>query len=175
MSRPLRSVGLLLALVLPVTGCGIRATDVVEVGDASVVDVALGGPEGTILYFVHSGELSPVARPFEIVPEAQEAKYEPSDGRGGSDKALVMLLKGPDGSEQQAGLRTELPSGVDVVALDLSEGGVTVMMKVPVTWFTALARQQLICTAAEAVAPGTVGPVTVRGSDGSFGPDVCAL
>ncbi|MER5629636.1 hypothetical protein [Streptomyces nitrosporeus] len=169
-ARPARRVRLLAAgLLLLATGCGIRATGVVEVGGAAEVQVSGGGPQDTVLYFVHAGGLMPVVRQVEPLGG------DPSGTVRTEEKVLAMLLAGPDAREREAGLRTELPSGSGVVSLDLVENGVLVRLGRPVTGLSGLARRQLVCTAAEALVSGGGEPVTVVGTDTSFGPDTCEL
>ncbi|MFE4334071.1 hypothetical protein ACFRQM_33060 [Streptomyces sp. NPDC056831] len=173
--RRVRAFGALLPLVLLANGCGIQATDVVEVGDPATVDVAPGS-QGTLLYFVSSSSanrLMPVVRPFALPVEGD------SSGAGhvwrGSDKAVAMLFDGPTRSEIEAGLRTELPEIRAVLSLTLGPEGVSVRVNTAVTELSEVARQQLICTAAQARTADRGAAVKVTGTDGVIGPAHCSV
>ncbi|MFH8473374.1 hypothetical protein [Streptomyces sp. NPDC018000] len=174
--RRVRALGALLPVVLLAAGCGIRATDVVEVGDPAIVQVAPGGPQGTVLYFVSSSSASrlmPVVRPDWMPTDGISA----GTGRawGGFDKALAMLFDGPTDAEAEAGLRTELPDIRTVSSLNLGPDGVLVRVNTAVTELSEVARQQLICTAAQARTADRGTAVTVTGSDGAIGPAHCTV
>ena len=178
--RRLRPSAVLLPLALTVaaSGCGIQATDVVEVGDPATVEVAPGRGQGTVLYFVSpppARRLMPVVRPADSMargmPDASGAvpvwRY--------SGKAILMLLYGPDSGETAAGLRTELPRADVVSTPVVGPDGVLVRLNAPVKSLSAVARQQLACTVAQAVTSDRTTEVRVRGSDGTIGPDRCRL
>ncbi|MFD4941336.1 hypothetical protein ACFVYE_04810 [Streptomyces sp. NPDC058239] len=174
--RRVRAFGALLSLVLLGTGCGIRATDVVEVGDPATVDVPPGPQQGALLYFVSSSSanrLMPVVRVVELTPEGD------SSGAGdvwrGSDKAVAMLFDGPTRAEIDAGLRTELPDIRAVLSLTLGPDGVSVRVNTAVTKLSEVARQQLICTAAQARTADRGAAVKVTGTDGVIGPAHCSI
>nr|WP_202553759.1 hypothetical protein [Streptomyces sp. SID4936] len=164
-------------LALTATGCGILATDVVEVGDPAVVDVAPGREQSTLLYFVSSSSanrLMPVVRPNEVPWEGT-----PEGGsrlvRQDADKALVLLFEGPSKNEAATGLRTELPFVRAQVSIDLGPDGVLVRVNSPVTTLSEVARRQLICTAAQARTADRGEAVTVTGTDGVIGPAHCSV
>jgi hypothetical protein len=161
--------------VLLGTGCGIQATDVVEVGDPATVDVAPGYQEGTLLYFVSSSSgnrLMPVVRP---VPRPAADSAGTARGWGSPDKALAMLFDGPTDAEAEAGLRTELPQVRVVPSLTLGPDGVSVRVDTAVMEFSEAARQQLICTAAQARTADRGTTVNVIGTDGVIGPARCTV
>ncbi|MFD7864206.1 hypothetical protein [Streptomyces sp. NPDC057682] len=167
----------LLSALLLVTGCGIRATDVVEAGEPAVVEVVPHGKTGTVLYFVSS---SSAARLMPVVREADFGEGTISEsGSGwsqpGAYKALALLFIGPSRSERDAGLRTELPTGRTVVKIELSAEGVQVSVDRPVTGLSEPARQQLFCTAAQARTADRGEAVRVTGTDGVIGPAHCAV
>ncbi|MGW1652250.1 hypothetical protein [Streptomyces atratus] len=173
--RRVRAFGALLPLVLLANGCGIQATDVVEVGDPATVDVAPGS-QGTLLYFVSSSSanrLMPVVRPFALPVEGD------SSGTGqvwrGSDKAIAMLFDGPTQAEAESGLRTELPPIRGALSLTLGPDGVSVRVNTAVTKLSEVARQQLICTAAQARTADRKAAVKVTGTDGVIGPARCSV
>ncbi|MEW2486110.1 hypothetical protein [Streptomyces sp. NPDC048411] len=164
-----------MAFVLLVTGCGIRASDVVEVGDPATVD-APGSRQGTLLYFISSsspGTLLPVVRQFDVPMEA------PSSGTGDlkslAGKPLVLLFGGPSRAEMDAGLATELPQGHVGLSMTVTRSGVLVRLDIPVTGLSGLAQQQLICTAVHSGVPDPGAAVTLSGTDGSVGPTHCTV
>ncbi|MEU9763441.1 hypothetical protein AB0D98_27745 [Streptomyces sp. NPDC047987] len=176
--RLVRLPGLLLPLVVATGGCGIQATDVVEVGDPATVEVAPGREQGTLLYFVSpppGKRLMPVVRPFDLTV------HDTPDGTGamrawrGPDKAIAMLFNGPDENETAAGLRTELPDAGAVSSLSLGPDGVLVRLSTPVKELSAIARRQLICTSAQALTSGRAVAVRLTGVDGTLGPEHCSL
>ncbi|MFI5772349.1 hypothetical protein ACIA74_28295 [Streptomyces sp. NPDC051658] len=175
--RGVRALGALLPLLLLATGCGIRATDVVEVGDPAIVDVAPGREQSTLLYFVSSSSanrLMPVVRPIAIpaegtFPGGTEATW------GGADRAVALLFDGPNKSEVATGLRTELPYARIAPSVDLGPDGVLVRLNTAVTTLSEVARQQLICTAAQARTADRGEAVKVVGTDGVIGPARCAV
>ncbi|MFF2328154.1 MULTISPECIES: hypothetical protein [unclassified Streptomyces] len=177
--RRVHAVGAaLLSLVLPAmgTGCGIRATDVVEVGDPATVTVPPGSEQGTLLYFVSSSSanrLMPVVRP--IARSTGSGTSDTGEMRRGYDKALAALFDGPTQTEAEAGLRTELPYTRAVPSLTLGPDGVSVRVAIAVTELSEVARQQLICTAAQARTADRGAAVKVTGTDGVIGPAHCSV
>ncbi|MEW2176662.1 hypothetical protein AB0890_10055 [Streptomyces sp. NPDC005406] len=173
-----RVLGALLPLVLLASGCGIRATEVVEAGEPATVQVAPAGQLGMVLYFVSS---SSAARLMPVVRYAQP----PGEGSGGGSygddppvgavKALDLLFDGPTGAEQAAGLRSELPNDQVKIGVELSAQGVRVTLDTAVTGLSEPARQQLFCTAAQARTADRSEPVTVTGTDGVIGPARCSV
>ncbi|MFE7329078.1 hypothetical protein ACFU8W_29685 [Streptomyces sp. NPDC057565] len=179
--RRLRALVALTAFALPVTGCGIRASEVVEVGDPATVDVAAGSQEGTLLYFVSSsspGTLLPVVRQIDMPREAASSGTGDSgtgDLKGSSGKALVLLFEGPSRTERDAGMSTELPRSHLGLSMAASRSGVLVRLEGPVTGLSGLAQQQLICTAVHSGVPDPGAAVTLSGTDGSVGPAHCTV
>ncbi|MFJ1840721.1 MULTISPECIES: hypothetical protein [unclassified Streptomyces] len=176
--RGVRVLGALLCLGLPATGCGIRATDVVEVGAPATVDVAPGGQQGALLYFVSSsspGRLMPVVRDIDLTTQGDVGTGGAVPVWRGSDKAVAMLFAGPTEAEAEAGLRTELPDIRAVSSLSLGPDGVTVRVSTPVVELSETARQQLICTIAQARTAERSAAVTVTGTDGIIGPARCSV
>ncbi|MFB7217576.1 hypothetical protein ACWD4L_19455 [Streptomyces sp. NPDC002596] len=174
--RRLRVLVALMALALPVTGCGIRASDVVEVGDPATVDVAAGSREGTLLYFVSSsspGTLLPVVRQIDMPVET--ASSGTGDLKSSSGKALGLLFAGPSRTERDAGMATELPQSHVGLSMAVTRSGVLVRLDGPVTGLSGLAQQQLICTAVHSGVPDPGAAVTLSGTDGSVGPAHCTV
>jgi hypothetical protein len=174
--RRLRALVALMAFALPVTGCGIRASDVVEVGDPATVDVAPGSRQGTLLYFISSsapGVLLPVVRQIDI--PAQTTSSGTGDLKSSSGKALVLLFGGPSRAERDAGMTTELPQSHAGLSMAVTRSGVLVRLDGPVTGLSGLAQQQLICTAVHSGVPDPGASVTLSGTDGSVGPTHCTV
>ncbi|MET7643592.1 hypothetical protein ABZS83_08065 [Streptomyces sp. NPDC005426] len=173
-----RAIGALLPVVLLATGCGIRATDVVEAGEPAIVAVEPRGQLGTVLYFVSSSaaaRLMPVVRHTEYGQEGSGAASDGENTGGGAVKALDLLFAGPTRMEREAGLRSELPETRVKMGIELSAQGVRVEVDVPVTRLSEPARQQLFCTAAQARTADRTEAVTVTGTDGVIGPAHCSL
>ncbi|MGW2059111.1 hypothetical protein OG784_31620 [Streptomyces sp. NBC_01617] len=174
--RRARVLGALLPLVLLATGCGIRSTDVVQVGDPATVEVAPGARAGTVLYFISPssrGGLLPVVR--QVGSPVDTTSAGTGQGSQSWGKELSMLFSGPSREEKRAGLRTELPmiSGEMIVRMDRE--GVRVRLESTVNQLSELARQQLICTVAYGRGSQQGTAVTVLGTDGSIGPARCSF
>ncbi|MFI5628677.1 hypothetical protein ACIA8E_04655 [Streptomyces sp. NPDC051664] len=167
-------LGALLPFVLLATGCGIRSTDVVEVGDAATVQVA-PARAGTVLYFISPaprGGVLPVVRQVDIPGDKTSAGT--GEGAQGWGKEIAMLFNGPSPAEKKAGLRTELPMINGEVSVRTDREGVRVRLESAVNQLSELARQQLICTVAHARGVEQGMAVTVSGTDGSVGPARCS-
>ncbi|WP_327371050.1 hypothetical protein [Streptomyces sp. NBC_01217] len=174
--RRIRALGALLPFVLLANGCGIQATDVVEVGEPAIVVVPPGDEQSTLLYFVSSSSanlLMPVVRPIALTSEDGSAGS--GQERSVSDKAITMLFDGPTKAEAETGLRTELPDTRPALSLTLGPGGVSVRVNIAVTELSEVARQQLICTVAQARTADRSAAVKVTGSDGVIGPAHCTV
>lgn len=159
--RAARLAALSAALFLA-TGCGVRSTDVVEVGDPAYVRATPTGPGSVTLYFTGpGGGVLPVVRPGE---------HEQSPGG-----AVLLLLSGPTDAEKEAGLSSELPNYYGVIAVGREGRSVNIRLERAVRDFPALARQQLVCTAAHAVSGEVSTTLTVRvtGNDGALAPASC--
>lgn len=109
-----------------------------------------------------------VARAFALPVEGDSSG--PGHVWRGSDKAVAMLFGGPTQAEAEAGLRTELPHIRAVLRLALWPDGVSVRVNTAVTELSEVARQQLICTAAQARTTDRRAAVKVTGTDGVIGP-----
>ncbi|WP_371675859.1 hypothetical protein [Streptomyces sp. NBC_01276] len=145
-----------------VTGCGIKPTEVVESGSAARVLVAAPS-RAPIAYFV-TGE-------GRLVP-APEPDYADTSPQG----SLQLLMRGPDGVEQEAGLGTRLPpldpgAAGGVRAFFTSEFRLEVRVPFAVAALDPLGLKQLVCTAVSTAGP-TV-QVVVRGPDTELEPTRC--
>ncbi|MYW08536.1 hypothetical protein GT034_09275 [Streptomyces sp. SID2563] len=175
--RGRRVLGALLPVLLLATGCGIRATDVVEAGEPATVEVAPAGEHGALVYFVSSSSASrlmPVVRSISP-PEGVDGGISADNRLGGVSAALYLLFEGPTRAERDAGLRSELPSGRMKAAVELSADGVKATIDIPVIGLSEAARQQLVCTAATARTADRTEVVTVTGTDGAIGPTHCSV
>ncbi|MGP9017523.1 hypothetical protein ACT1U9_03815 [Streptomyces sp. BR1] len=148
------------ALLLLVAGCGIRSTDVVEVGDPAFAHVVPTGPDGTTLYLKGPNGLLAVVRAEPRVPDLP-------------GHAVMLLLNGPTEAEKDAGLDTELPHYYGGLAVGRDGESMTIRLERAVQDFSSLAREQLVCTASHAVSPDERVTVTVMGTDGKLGPANC--
>ncbi|MEV7236064.1 hypothetical protein AB0N06_19335 [Streptomyces sp. NPDC051020] len=174
--RRLRALVALMTFALPATGCGIRASDVVEVGDPATVDVAPGSRQGTLLYFISSsspGTLLPVVRQTDV--PMQGVSSGTGDLKSPAGKPLVQLFGGPTRAEMNAGLTTELPQTHGGLSVTMTRSGVLVRLDIPVAGLSGLAQQQLICTAVHSGVPDPGAAVTLSGTDGSVGPTHCTV
>ncbi|MGX1883873.1 hypothetical protein [Streptomyces sp. NPDC055287] len=164
---------------LLLTGCGIRASDVVEAGGPAVVGVAPDQQERMLLFFVGPDGLPiPVARPVD-----------PSAGRVATAKTLTALLQGPTPEEHTAGITTRLPAhpklievtpagGTEVPGGEAgrptgSPGTVRVRTSLAVRSLDEAAVRQLVCTTAHAEDPEGLVKVALTGKDGSRPPTAC--
>ncbi|MCX5401800.1 hypothetical protein [Streptomyces sp. NBC_00102] len=171
MRGPLRVLAVPAALAALVTGCGIRPTDVVEVGDPATVQLAPAGSPVTVLYFIGPGS------PRTVLPVTRRtATVGVQESSPGPDKVLGMLFGGPSPSEEATGMWSELPDGAVTLGMDVDGAQVLIRLGSSVTRLSTLARLQLVCTAAHlstAEAGGT--RVTIRGTDGLIGPSSCPV
>ncbi|MGP4098984.1 hypothetical protein [Nonomuraea sp. KM90] len=142
-----------------VAGCGVRPSDVIEAGDPPSGGVV---PVTTItLYLVKNGRLSPVARP----------------GLGGRPlfraDTLALLADGPTAREQAKGFTTDVPpQAAPFLVTAKPAGHVLVTPSAAAGDLSALAVQQIVCTAAAAT-PDSPAQVTVAGTEEDVDPRSC--
>ncbi|MFD5800273.1 MULTISPECIES: hypothetical protein [unclassified Streptomyces] len=143
-----RALPLLLAALLPLAGCGIPETGVVEAGEPAtgVLDPGTAPspsraqptpvPVAAVpLFFVEDGALASVTR---AVPGATDP-----------GTVVLMLFKGPDERERKRGLTTELPlAAAPTVRVD--GASVTVLLPRGTGSLSDTAVDQLACTVAAA-------------------------
>lgn len=143
-------------------GCGVQPSGVITGGPAPTQPVAdLPAPGGgAVLYFLADSALTQVLRPTrERLWPAQ---------------ALALLQDGPDGDERAADLTSEVPTGLDPVAVTVDvSGDVEVVVSADVTTLSATAVDQIVCTVRDALS--TTAPVTVTSAGASRGPRTCPL
>lgn len=148
-SRPTRHALpiLLAALLLPLSGCGIPETGVVQAGEpaSGVLEPgAAPSPSETAavplamvrLFFVADGLLTPVTR---VLPAATDP-----------GAVVLVLLDGPDQRERASGLTTELPSATAAPAVRVDGASVTVLLPRGTRSLSDTAVDQLACTVAAA-------------------------
>ncbi|KAB2588896.1 hypothetical protein F5983_29920 [Streptomyces arboris] len=182
MRRPVfrvRRAGLLAALLVlawvPLVGCGVQETAVIDAGRPAVADL-LPPREGRMLLFFYSpsGELLPV-------PRIVEAPWPvPTEGADGPDvrAAIAALLAGPDKAERRAGLRSapSLPRSASAANRVVTDGPtVEVRVRLRVGRLPAPARDQLVCTAAFAAAAQGAVSVSLVGQDERLAPADCPV
>ncbi|RSM50618.1 hypothetical protein DMA12_00150 [Amycolatopsis balhimycina DSM 5908] len=148
---------LVLAVVLLVSGCGIKPTPVVPAGPAPTLRSPAGNGRGTdvILYFVVDGRVAPVARP--------------ADGPVTVEAALTMLLDGPSLGEKADGYTTVLSRRTGPIAVSPGQPA-TISFPFPLRPITGAGINQLVCTAFAALA--AQGGYAVDGTVALSGPDV---
>ena len=137
----------LLSLVA-VAGCGVRPSGVIT-GDPPPSGAVVRTTTITV-YLVRDGRLRPVTRPGG-------PPLSPAD-------TLALLAAGPTAEEQAQGLTTDVPAGTGPFSVTAEpEGHLVVTSSTPVGGLSALAIDQLACTAA-ATAPDRRVQVTVVGA-----------
>ncbi|QYC39748.1 hypothetical protein Nocox_10645 [Nonomuraea coxensis DSM 45129] len=147
----------LVTLVVAVAGCGVRPSDVIPAGDP---------PSGPVrrattvtLYLVENGRLSAVTRP---------------DGRLSPVDTLALLAAGPTSREQEHGLTSDVPPGAGPFSLTAEPaGGLVVALSTPAGELSALAVDQIVCTAAATTSDSPAQEVTILGGGASVGPRTC--
>ncbi|MFB7653567.1 MULTISPECIES: hypothetical protein [unclassified Streptomyces] len=144
-----RALPLLLAALLPLAGCGIPETGVVEAGEPATGVLEPGAapspsqaqptavPVATVpLFFVDDGTLASVTR---TVPGATDP-----------GTIVLMLFKGPDDQERNRGLTTELPLTAAAPTVRVDGASVTVLLPRGTSSLSDTAVDQLACTVAAA-------------------------
>ncbi|GAA1944180.1 hypothetical protein [Amycolatopsis minnesotensis] len=137
--RPLAAV-LLLALLC--AGCGVRASRVISGVSGPTVPAI-----GAAFYLVRDGKLTMVTR-----------------SQSSNDIATALTLLASDVSAEEAaqGFTTEVPRSAAPIGFAMGAGGVaTVSLAIPPTALSAMATNQIACTARTGVSL-TGGGVTTR-------------
>ncbi|MFE4540314.1 hypothetical protein ACFRKB_35485 [Streptomyces scopuliridis] len=170
-----RRAAAVLPAVLLLGGCGIQPTDVIGAGRPAIVPAALDQTSEMLLFF-HSpdGELMPVSRPIAPYDGAVGTAAPPS----AAERAVLVLLAGPDKDEEAAGLRTSLPPATPregVWQEDTSRNGVRTSVPVALKGLDETALQQLICTITYATGADGRTTVRMRGEDSSPASGTCDL
>ncbi|WP_404954635.1 hypothetical protein [Streptomyces sp. 147326] len=157
--RATAATAALAGCALLLTGCGIKRTGVIDSGHAATVKVP-GAKTAAVLYFVskEGDRLIPV--PFAISADYTLAPVP----------LLRLLMNGPSGPAQEAGLTTALPRLPDgaetmIVSAPAPDKGLTVRLPFAVGTLSDLARDQLVCTVGVSAVPDVISPVTLQGTD----------
>ncbi|MFE9631933.1 hypothetical protein [Streptomyces sp. NPDC006463] len=162
-SRAAAATAVLTACALLLAGCGIKTTGVIESGHAATAKVPRDRTTA-VLYFVSKENDRLVPVPFVVSAEYTLAPVV----------VLRLLLNGPVGPAQAAGLTTELPRLPAGQAEQASVGeyspgkGVTVRVPFAVGSLSELARKQLVCTVGVSAARDAMSPVTLQGPDAAL-------
>ncbi|MFI9028153.1 hypothetical protein [Streptomyces sp. NPDC053560] len=170
MSRPPKArtrtaVAALAALLAgALAGCGIEPSDVIDAGEPATGLKSDGqAPADVQLFFLASTGLRAAARS--------------ADHQATPQRAVDLLLAGPNTAERQRGLTTALPDLHDKVTVTPRDGRITITVPTDPERLDQPALSQLVCTAANGQVPGGRSPeeisVTVRGKDVEVGPLVC--
>ncbi|MGW7430457.1 hypothetical protein ACWGIN_12995 [Streptomyces sp. NPDC054861] len=177
------ALGVLLAGVLALTGCGIQQSDVVEAGGPATIAVAPGEGNRMLLFYVDAdGRLTPAARSlpplFGDDYRLAQGQVPPTYPRGmgvAARPALSALLRGPTAAERGAGLSTRLPQPgrkwtddkrgplVNVEPGEDGEPTLRVSVDFPLGDLDGTAARQLVCTAAYAEETDGRIPVVLSG------------
>ncbi|WP_374776566.1 GerMN domain-containing protein [Streptomyces sp. NBC_01310] len=159
-SRATAVTAALAGCALLLTGCGIKRSGVVDSGHAATVKVP-GSKTAAILYFVSKEGDRLVPVPFVVSAEYTLAPVP----------LLRLLLNGPTGPADAAGLTTALPRLSDAQAETVAvsrqspDEGMTVRVPFAVGGLSELARDQLVCTVGASALPDVFSPVTLQGTD----------
>lgn len=145
---------LTLAAVLALTAaCGVRPSVVIDGSPGPVDD-----PDGTILYFVNADTLTRVIRPTTDF----------------SRDNVTIMAEGTLDIEKAEGLTTEVPETVLPITRGIKDGTIELKVTSPVGTLSAMAQDQLICTALRADEPPE-SQVILTGPDKSLPPKPCPL
>ncbi|MFJ7418407.1 hypothetical protein ACIQXD_07295 [Streptomyces uncialis] len=183
---PNRAGVLALAMALgavPLAGCGVQATDVIEAGRPPTLYVPSGYENWMLLFFrAPDGRLLPVARSRTgVAGDQSPPPYSP--------KALAALFMGPQPEDRDLGLSTALPEAAGWAQsgpthqLD-GRGGAKkppeddtteVFLSVRLSALDDTAVQQVICTVAYADSIDGSRRVVLRGTDAVMEPAGCGV
>jgi hypothetical protein len=156
--RGLRVV--LAATAVLIAGCGVRPSEVIR-----GVPAPSGPAEGTALYLLSAGELTPVLRPTGQPLSPVET--------------LTLLAAGPRPEERAQGLGSDVPANMDAIAVTSgsSENEILVTLAGDVSGLPGTALEQITCTTVVAMFPDHSPPgqvsVTVTGGGHSLEPQTC--
>ncbi|MEU6488367.1 hypothetical protein [Streptomyces sp. NPDC046887] len=129
---------LLLSLSLPLTGCGVPTSGVIEVGEP-----ATGASSNTTVYFLADGELRPYPRGVPWGVEAVPA-------------AVRLLFDGP--APYESGAVTRLPRLTTAPRTTLGRDGYTIHLPAGTPRLTPEAARQLVCTVTRTHDAALTGP-----------------
>jgi len=145
---PVAGLVSLVAGLMALAGCGVQPSGVIT-GDAPPSG-AVARAATITLYLVDGGRLSPVTRPGGPPLSAADT--------------LALLATGPSAGERARGLGTEVPPDIGLVSVAVDPvGDLVVTLSPPVGRLSALAVEQIACTAATAMPQGAA-QITVAGT-----------
>ncbi|MFE1441411.1 hypothetical protein [Streptomyces sp. NPDC058739] len=175
------------AAVLPLGGCGIPETDVIEAGAPASVQAFVDRDYDMLLFFRSpDGGLNPVVRSSgssgEIGPDggtwAGSVGQDPDGKPVAAEKVVTLLLLGPDERDRAAGLDTALPTaqGKERLQVEVSRTG-TIRAELPIALegLDSTALRQLICTIAYSEGGSGLATVRLSGTDGVSRSGTCGL
>jgi hypothetical protein len=110
-------------------GCGVRPTGVVDAGEPAR---GLADQSVLRLYFVDGRQVRPV-------PRGDAPTGDPA-------LALKLLMAGPDEREIRAGFSTDIPDGMGVLDLRVTDRSITITVDVDTEAMSELALTQIGCT-----------------------------
>ena len=114
-----------------------------------------------MLYFLADSALTPVLRPTRQPPVAHAGYWRCS-------------RTDPTAAERAAKLTSEVPAGLDPVAVTTdASGNVDVVVSADVTTLSATAVDQIVCTVRDALS--TTAPITLTSEAATRGPRTCPL
>ncbi|MET9730609.1 hypothetical protein ABZZ79_08095 [Streptomyces sp. NPDC006458] len=189
-ARTRRGAVAVVTAVLPLGGCGIQGTDVIEAGAPASVQAFVDRDSDMLLFFrAPDGGLNPVIRTtgstVAFGPEGglqSGAGSQDSDGTADgpvpTEKVIFALLRGPGEEDRAAGLGTSLPASAPegTIRIGVShDGTVTVGLPIAVRGLDGTALRQLICTIAYSEDVGSRGTVRLDGLDGVSRSGTCGL
>lgn len=146
------ALALLLPAVLLPAACGVRPSGVVEVGDPALVQTVPDAAHGGVAVYLKG--------PDGVLPVIRD-----TEGKATAGRAVMMLFDGPRDADRAAGLTSELPSYFGAMGMELDGTTVRITVYRPVRDFSAVARQQLSCTAAHAREDSGAVTVVLKGND----------
>jgi hypothetical protein len=134
-------------------GCGVQPSGVIP---------GLEAPSGTVqadsgatIYLISQGTVIAANRGDRQLTVVQR---------------LTMLAGGPTATEQEQGLSSEVSATAGPFSVKPDTAGLTVVTSTDVNTLSALAVEQLVCTA-----DNTGRPVTLAGNNGPRSPQLCPL
>lgn len=154
LARRVLAAGLVPLVAL--AGCGVRPSGVITGGQPP--SGAVEPTPAITLYLVNNGRLGAVTRPGPPLSQAE---------------TLTLLAAGPTAREQAHGFTTDVPPEAGPFSVTAAPGGhMVVTLSIPASQLSALAVEQIVCTAA-ATAPESQTQVTVVGAGQGVGPRNC--
>jgi len=149
-----------LVALVAVAGCGVQPSAAIKAGEppSGAVAPAIAPDLKITLYLVKNGRVRAVTRP---------------GGPLSAEDTLALLVAGPTEREQARGLTTDVPPEAGPFSVTDRPGGhLVVNLSTPAGELSAVAVEQIVCTAA-AAAPESAALVTVVGAGQDAGSRKC--